>query len=60
MLVPCVRPGRSLKMFALKYGLLMELFNKRQKTGENKMRLEYDTFLSRRTPTSGGLECIYL
>ena len=31
MLVPCGRPGRSFKVFTFKYGLLMDLFNQRQK-----------------------------
>ena len=60
MLVPCGRPGRSLKEFTLKYGLLMDLFNKRQKAGERKLRQKYETYLSCRPAWSGGLECIYL
>ena len=56
MLVPCGRPGRSLKMFTLKYGLLMDLFNKRQKAGERKLRHNLETFLPCRKTVSGWLE----
>ena len=56
MLVPCGRPGRSLKVFTLKYGLLMNLFNKRQKAGERKLRHNLETFLPYRKTVSGWLE----
>ena len=49
-----------IQSFLMKYGLLMDLFNKRQKTGKITMRQEYATFLSRRPGLSDRLECIYL
>tara|TARA_B100001027_G_scaffold13149_1_gene7953 strand:- start:177 stop:362 length:186 start_codon:yes stop_codon:yes gene_type:complete len=56
MLVPCGRPGRSLNEFTLKYGLLMDLFNKRQKAGEKTVRHNLETFLSHRKALPGWLE----
>ena len=56
MLVPCGRPGRSFKVLMLKYGLLMDLFNKRQKAGKIEMRQKHEPYLSRRPALSGWLE----
>ena len=58
MLVPYGRPGRSFKVFILRYGLLMDLFNKRQKAGERKLRHNLETFLPCRKTMPGWLECL--